>query len=709
MLTFLIDMHGGLADLEMAAPFLYPLAHRLKLVKLPTRSAQGFGAAADEICSLLEQGIPGHWQAIFLVDLAAGFGHPFSDSLTSLFWTIEERLLKPLGQRQYCPRNVFVLTVDTLPRAPGGRPLDPARVGGWELDVRGWVDALEGEEYLLGRSDIEALDAAWGEKLVIRGEKFDRGFAALSPELQAEIKGRWEQLQAAAAALFERKRKKLRAAADQEDFLKGRLQTCLDNIEADFRAQVGGILLEPKSAELLSNFFPSHWLKGAIRHHLGLHADALKEAFYLLRYVFPEGQQREYHKKIVELSFLLIAAVENDLGSRLHRFTPHEIEVAWVEEDLARLPRLLADYRRSLGAHEEELRQEMDNRSAKSLELSNFLTRKCSEDLSDPAIGDVRFGFFQEHDDIIAWNEWARGVKEAVDRAEEELHCKIGACVEQATGTRLDVEEVEIQDLEQEAAELEKLYLRKRRELPGQEVGLPDKAEFAALIRRKSREMDMELQRRPPRNQFRLVSLVGFLLLYLSILFQLHRLESYAVWAGVALFAILIVGRLCRLEISWRLKRIKGEVANRARGLILKMRDEFERQKENVLRLFNVNVARENYMRARNELQQERDDKLLLQFHLNQLQIHRLKGEKLSALFPPAGSDISRLSRKDFEDLAVQRPVFQNPVYAPAQFGRLPTALGYRIDVDGGESEHTSRLVFDIEKIVFKKDGAYGD
>lgn len=139
MKTFLLDLHGGLAEFGPAAPLLYPLQEAGELQIVGRRGAgggeRGLAGLAQVVRIELMREFRARWLALFLVDLPTGAGGPLQ-SLAEQLDEIRQLFLERLAERGLAPARVLVVAVDALAREPHtGAPLDPGARHRWQSDV----------------------------------------------------------------------------------------------------------------------------------------------------------------------------------------------------------------------------------------------------------------------------------------------------------------------------------------------------------------------------------------------------------------------------------------------------------------------------------------------------------------------------------------------------------------------------------------------
>lgn len=707
MFTFVIDIHGGLAKFENTTPFLYPLRKEIYMVPLSENTFTKIPEAAENVRKYLEREIIRQWQVVFLVDLAVRHPNPLVGSLTYYLYAIKEKFVEKLKQSNLSPKDIFILGVDSLERGLRGKPLDPENALRWELDTKGIRDDVLTEDYTFNTNEVKSLDSLWGKRISIRDESFGRGIHGLSKELQAELKSRREKLEKGIDDLLKKKKDQLlkEKFSSDDDVINRLMLESWKNIKIDFLERIKEILLRAESAAALENFLPSEILEDVIKHNIGIHSEYFSKEFTLIRFPFPPGQLQDFHKKVLQLTFLIIAIAENDLGSRLDKHGSYTVEMD--EKEIDKFSQLLYDYHQCLRINAEDLQQKINNPGHASLIFMGYNTQKCGEELKKQEIKKATFNFYLDHDAVTQLREWKYYVIRAIENTDTNRHDRIGRCIEQNRKVKIVEREEKIEDLRQRTRQLKNEYLARVKFLPQEDFLASPDINFKSDIAEKGREIQDALNRRPTKNQFRLISAAAFLILYLSIFYNLEKTGDLLIWAGVSLLAVAAAGYFCRQDFKKRISLMVEDVTTYAKGVILRIIEKFEAQKEYLLKLFNVNIARKNYLEAENERIRQEEGKVLQNFHLNELDIHSRKADNLCELYPMENQSYEGLGRKNFHDLTLEEAIFRNEIYSPTSFRKNPQRHEYRIGVDEGFHSQSSLYLHVVDKISFVKDKVY--
>lgn len=216
MLTFVIPLTPKVADLGLAAPFLYPLqaAGQVRLIPadLPLDHM-------DEYVRLeVQYGHESHWQLFFLLHQDDQITDPLAGSLTATLWRLRQQVLEPLAEQGLRPRQVWLAVLDEVPRlaeaAP--EPRQPLAWQRWHLDATGFVTIAD-FPYLFTSADLTAVREAWGAPFDLANYQTDKGLAGLPEDKQQDIKQRLAALRQTTHEIIAKKLNHLPPAAEQSD------------------------------------------------------------------------------------------------------------------------------------------------------------------------------------------------------------------------------------------------------------------------------------------------------------------------------------------------------------------------------------------------------------------------------------------------------------------------------------------------------------
>lgn len=706
MFTFVIDIHGGLANFKNTRPFFYPLRQELQLVPLAKNDYKAIPEAAKKTGAFLERNRLAAWQAVFLVDLEhADDNHPFIGSLSYYMYEIKENFLRPLKELSLEPRHVFIIAVDPLNRGPKGKPYDPKLAVRWQLDTKGVRDGSgEDDIHTFSSAQVKQLDHLWKDLPTIENETFGRGISFLSAELREFLEQRHAKLTEGIAQMLENKKKVLQENRFMDPAMDRFLVNSWKNIQSHFRERITQLLLNPDSAATLLNFLPSAVLKEVIRGNIGIHSDYIDRQFRLIRFPFSDGHTR-FQERMLELTFLLIAICEEAPGDKFNR--NHNYQVEFEGHNIQQFSRLLQDYHQCLGTYLSDLEQDIDGPSPISLETRGYNSEKCSEKIFEGNFRRISFDFYLDYDSVTRWGEWKQSVSDTVKAKRQEFHYKTNRCIENNRIVETAQNREEIKDISHTAARLEQEYLDRFKRLPPENT-LPEKdKEFDTFLQRKNMEIIDILNRRPTRNQFLIISAASFLVLYLSMVFFLRKPWDFIAWGIISILATIGAGVARRINFNRTVNPKIRKIIDEASGRINRIRDTFESHKRYLLDLFNVNIARENHRRAQQAMAGEMERKRLLRFHTRELREHLIKAESYCRLFPLNDHEYDGLRRKDFHNLDLDRPPGDNNIYSPASFRLDPVKHKYELEIDGGLNTVFSKFVCGLDKIDFKKDNVY--
>ncbi len=705
MYTFVIDIHGGLAELETATPFLYPIQDLMQIVPLIENKFSHIPAAAEHVRKVLERNVFNQWQAIFLVDLGLQHPNPLVGSLTYYLLTIKEKFLAPLKQVNLLPQNILVIAIDPLERGQRGTPLDPNFATRWELDAHGIHQHVNGENFTFHMAEVKSIDALWEKNLDIRKEQFGRGLDGLSKELQENLMQRCAKLEHAVQQLITNKKANLDAAPFQDAPINVLLQQSWQNIYQQFQESLRHFVQHIDSPVLIEDFQPSQILARVIQNNFSIHAEYFRKDVTVIRFPFPPVLPLDFQRRILQLAFLLVVLAQNDMRPRLSPYQNYTVTL--YSRDDPSFAQLLADYRKCLQINGEELRQQITNPSERTLTFHRYNTQKCSERISEQKSPTVTFPFFLDNDAPHHLTDWIARVDETVHTIDHSRQEKIDTCIEFAFRQKTEESTEDIAHLSSKTHLLHQEYIAQLNRLPQDDSQPVEDAALEKLLRQNEQEIRAVLSHRPTRNQFLIVSVASFLLLFLFMLYHAHHFLYWSGWGVLFIGLTALAGVWCRSYFALKLERLVKTVTNYADTLILNIQNAFERQKEFLLKLFNVNIARQNYLKTQAVAKEQEKEKLRLNYYIKQLENHLLKAIKLCELYPLPQNSYEGLIRRDFFDLDPTLPVVQNKILSPVSFRKVFSVYSYKLGVDDGYSACTSPYLPDLDRIDFNKDTVY--
>lgn len=161
MLTFVIPLTARVADLGLAAPFLYPFQATGQVRLVP--STVPLNLLDEHIRLEVRYGSESNWQLLFLLHQDDMISSPLDGSLTATLWQIKEEVLTPLAAHELYPHRIYVGVMDEVQRLAGRNPAPrhPLSWERWRLDATGLVTTAK-EPFLFTTDEMEKLRRIWG-------------------------------------------------------------------------------------------------------------------------------------------------------------------------------------------------------------------------------------------------------------------------------------------------------------------------------------------------------------------------------------------------------------------------------------------------------------------------------------------------------------------------------------------------------------------
>lgn len=714
MLTFLIDIHGEVADLEMAAPFLYPVNNKLKQIKLVSSDFTRIGDIFFPICRHLERYYHDKWQIIFLINPGLEHQNLLVGGMTYFMLLIQEKVLTPLRKQRLTPTKTILLAIDSVERNEKGRPENHNLAVRWEMDVQGYIKDSQSPlvDFTFTQDEISKLNTHFGRSLNISSERFGGNFNDLSMKFQSELIKRCERLEKSVNSLIEQKIEKLRANRFTDEMFNQYFIQTLTGIRDTMIGKFKKTLLEnPESASTIHDFNAELLFKNILRKHSGVHSECFDKSLTIIRFPFPSFyHNNEFQKKVLMLTLLIIAIAENCGDIRFISGESYETELISDESSLNKLSLLLFNYQKCLSDQNDSLKQRTSVLNPTSSTQYREITEKCSESSPDVSLPkDITFGFFQDYYAQNNWTNWFEDVRETINKIIRLSQNKINVCIEKNFSLKPVEGNHEITDLKSFREELQRRCSEELIKLSEQDFFFGKDREFEDILRQSDREMKVDLKKRPVKNSFFKVTLFLWVCLVFFFLppLDIDLMIIFAISAGlptVLLFSTIVSTKLViKSMLTKKIRNVKDEAIK----CVHRLKQKFEKQKEYLRIRYNLNIAWKNLQKVEKILESNHQEKLLITFHLKELENHLIRARQMMELFPIKDKTYENAENVSYWNIELEKPVFQNKLYAPASYSKNYQNHKYKIGVENGFYERESQFILGIDFIHFKKDIVY--
>lgn len=715
MVTFVINLHSGIPNLALAEPFLYPLEKegKLQLIfqaadNLPDRIAM----AAVLVRRHLERLAYTQWQAVFLVKTGGEQRHTYRDSISGQLLLIRRLFLENTSINTK-PSQAYIIAIDQVNEdeaIPAIQVSDVYR-DSWELDTAGFV--RNEQRFFITEAQLQNLDQLWRNQVKVSADTIvNLGFQRLPFELQESVNKATQAIAQAAEQYLDPQR---------IDFSHYALTRQINYIDADivrqisqtFAQRLGALKNDPTR---YANFSPADLLRGCISERLGIFTPDNEQLYRLLRFPMRYTHEAIFQQYLLRLSILLaMIANQEDAIKQLAR---KNYTVA-IDFDNAELQQAIRNYLEHLHNTEQRYQNRVNASPSVSLPQLDNKDCSCNVTLERSVPAPIEIGFLRTNGDLYAWDTWNQQIARHLEEYSLQSRKKIESCIQENQTKQSQVVVRDIPNLDERHGELE----RSKTTLQGA-VAHSFIANHGSVFnwhsfqREKEELFKPKLFSRPSRNE------ITWLLVALTLVMTLPFWNTYIydIEIGYQLFYYAIIGFVMLslgLIAFWLAKRyyhrsfMKLLLSVQEKALLLRTQiyDDFERRKDYIKSLCQLNIVRYNYEQLQNARQRRTETNVVHDYHRRKLAEHKDIARQIMRIFNTDEQSMTATMRLDeaTTDPKPELPVYENAVYTPTTF------LSAKMPAEGIENVRIENIPIAIKhplaklaaRIVFERDKIY--
>ncbi len=667
MLTFVIPLTAKVADLGLAAPFLYPLQANGQVRLVPASLPRDM---LDEYVRLeVRYGSESLWQLLFLLHQDDRLSSPLDDSLTATLWQIRDEVLAPLAAHELYPYRVYVGVMDEVQRLPGGNPAPrhPLAWQRWRLDATGLVTTAT-EPFLFTTTELAELREIWGTPLSLEGITTNRGLASLTSEIQENIRARLAKLRQRAEELIDTK---LTACPGQPP--TGTAPFARPEILRGVREAYSQYLTELETCQdcqWLSSDNPADKLAELLAHRL-----SLKVVIQDLTLIFFRGTGAvPFQRLLLHLVYGLQAVA---IAPEAFEQTGGRLFQCQVDFDPSEWTHLLAAWQEVLHQAGDFLKAQTNETATQSWPEPDEIAGHCQQALNNVNIPELSFPWLRQPRDLETWQKWQQQVGQELNKQQREADRLLQACQQELTQRRR-------RRPGQELANLRDFLQTKQEELHQARLALlqnkpasPPEALAVLESGLEPRTIGEAIQQRP--NLQSLIKVWGAASLLASfpqLLYAWHYGKSdLYLQLGEFLGIFIAAGGLAALGALWylrrRLRTLIAQVQGAANKALEAISERFAQSKAYLQEFWKCQALHETLLLAQEQAEALEQRLRQTRYHLRMTEQHLQNLAQLAALMkitvtePSPGNPASRDWQRESRPIAVEKPVADNPIYWP--------------------------------------------
>ncbi len=679
MLTLVISLTPKVADLGLAAPFLYPLLASGQVRLVPATLPLDH---MDEFIRLeVQHGHVSQWQLFFLLHQDDQITSPEEGSLTATLWQLQRQVLQPLAEHGLHPRQVWLGVMDEVQRLAEDAP-EPRQPLAWQrrhLDATGLVTTAD-FPYLFTRADMEAMRKAWGQPFSLAAYQTDRGLAGLPPEEEQEVRQRLKTLRQQAQEIITRKLNNVPPAsgpAATPFTEKGILQT----IQEEYEGFLKDLEISP-NINWLGTWEAPDALPRLIARHLSFAAVNHNVVLVFCR----EVGGAPFQRLLLRLVYgIMTAATQpenffNQDGKILN------LQLEWDQEACQQL---LAIHQAVLKGGQAQVKATLNAAVAVACEEPDETACVCREVLPTVRLPKITFPWLRQANDTVRWQQWLRDMGEKVAEQTTSADRRLRDC-------RRDLKPPQAGMAEANLEQLQDFIAAKQGELETARLALLRPEAFACRppsafsVSEAEQGALLELINQRPHGWLLVKGLLGATLLA-GLPLGLYALSSGGrdeyLRLGEFLGLLLLLTGLGAAAALWRLRRrlatLIGQIHQAAEAQLAAIAQHFANAKEYLQKFCRCQALQQLLGQAQAQAA-ELDRRLRLsRYHERLLEQHRQNLATLAQILgialpaPPAQLDFASEVRVEVT-LPEERNVVYYPTWTPERIGQveIPLVIG---------------------------------
>lgn len=711
MLTFVINLHTGIPSMTLAEPFLYSLQKNdtIHLIFPSSNDASSrITEAALAVRKHLEASPYINYQVVFLVEISANGYSAFQESLAGKMQLIRKRFLENNWTNRR-PSQLYMIAFDHVNNDEAIPDISSSTVyrDSWELDTKGFIK--NENVFFVKEKEIKKLDVIWRTKVNVAGEVVNGGFKRLRAETQEKVNEATTTINKHVADFLN---------IDTIDFSKFSLdyeynyidETVIETIKNEFYHRLTNIKADPSRYK---DFSPTETLKSVIGEQLSIFSTDNQQDFKLIRFPIQYNHDSGLQKYLLKLAFLLDLIVREEAVIKNLNRANYTIEVELDDKELGSLTHV---YLEQLHNMEKRFVTKLNAPPALAINLLNSNGCLCDENLdkAQPSLWEV--DFLRQNGDIPAWNDWNTGIKKQLENYTHQSTKKIQNCISKSHKKQTSAAKQEVPNIHHKVEELTRQRTTLQKEVEHNFIAQKFTYDWQTFREEKEKTLKPKLLSRPSSRELLLTKGVASILITLS--FANTRLVGQetgisAVYYITAFFICIIVSYIAFWFARKRYKKeiddLLQQVFDKARSVRASINAEFERQKEYLASLCNLNVVRKNYEEAVKEKEKHNEKSLLLDFHRQKLDEHKTIARNILQLakYQESASNPFDFDKK-LPDPDIHKPVYENAIYLPTTFLQPRTRENKEIaKIESTLYRVESPLTRIIKSVVFAKDRIY--
>jgi hypothetical protein len=715
MVTFVINLHAGIPNMALAEPFLYPLEKEGKL-QLIFQAADNLNdrieMAAVRVRRHLERSAYTKWQAVFLVKTGGEQRHAYRDSLSGQMLLIRRLFLENTSINTK-PDNAYIIAIDQVNEdeaIPAIQASDVYR-DSWELDTSGFV--RNAQRFFVSESQLQQLDQIWRNKVKIDGNTIvNLGFQRLPFELQEAVNEAVKDIAAHSTQFLDPQR------IDFSQYAVSRNINYIDEqavrqMHQTFTERLGALKNDPSR---YVNFSPAELLRTCIAEKLGIFSPENETTYRILRFPMRYTHEDIFQQYLLRLSVVLaMIANQEDAIRQLAR----KNYTVSVELDDRELQQITYNYLEHLHNTEQRFANRLNVPLSVSLPQLENKDCSCTSTLERSVPPPIEIGFLRSNGDLQEWDNWNNNIAKHLEEYALQSRRKIETCIQENRQKQSQVVVRDINNLDEHHSNLE----RSKNALQGtvEHSFIANNGlvfDWRNYQREKEETLKPKLFSRPSKNE--IIWLMVALTLVMTLPFwntYIYDIEiSYQLFYYAAIAVLMLTMSLLTFWLSKRFyhrsfMKLLLAVQDKARELRLNIYDDFERRKDYIKSLCQLNIVRYNYEQANAARTQRTETNVSYDFHRRKLAEHKDIARKIMRIFNANEQSMTSTMRLDenMTDPKPDLPVYENAVYTPTTFmsAKMPTEGIENVRIENVPIAMKHALAKLATKIVFDRDKIY--
>lgn len=711
MLTFVINLHTGIPSMALAEPFLYPLQKNetLHLIFSTTDSvARRLEDAAMKVRQHLERSAYFKWQVVFLVKIAPDQAGAFQDSLSAQMSLIKQLFLQSphLNLR---PHNNFIIALDHLNEDEAIPALQVSENyrDSWELDTTGII--RNANRYFINETQMQQLDSIWKQNATLdQNTIINLGFNRLPADIQNKVNNATQQITQLVNGYIDVSKSQFQrfSIVPNVYYID---EKSLERVQNAFNGRLESTKQDPSR---YNEFLPSEALKSSIADIFGIFSEENQSLFRLIRYPLSYSHEDILQQHLVKLALVISLITEEEeiikALSRKNYTVKADIKPEAVQQ-------IMGLYTESLHNAERRLSDRLSNPLPVSLELLESTNCGCTETLEKSAPPKLQLGFVLTQGDLPKWDDWNATLYKQVTDYSILAQRKIQHCISQGQRQMQTLKTMEVTNIDNTVQDLANQRSSLQQAVQHQFFTKSFTYDWNTYRKEQERNFKPLLFSRPTQRT------LIYLLLITSVLTTLGFVNvglknqdggTLAIYYIGALVIAALLGALvfwiARNSYRKKIDDILLSVYEKARALRSTIHDDFERQKNYLTALCQLNVVRHNYDKAVAARDQRNEQNVMMDFHRRKLAEHKSIAQNLLRVFRatmPSQSSTGLLP--DITPIDVTRAVADNDIYAPNTYMNIRSQGTDVSKVENTPYPIQSNLKHLLNNLVFDRDKIY--